>query len=212
MYFSQALSTKINKMTDNFLMTFVTSKYLTDNDKANVANSSKIGKTDIMNHTAWKDRHANAVNKLLKFLESHYDLNGSGGTYSIMHIKTWSNPLLDTSKDTLDILERTVVRNIIRRHVPKHELIETLYDFDEPDDQFNLVQNLLERDGYLGDDLTDLCLLNDMSCYANCVRHKVLNMYDSILLNPESSDLYKIDHIFIDELRREAKPYYTLFR
>ena len=212
MYFSQALSTKINKMTDNFLMTFVTSKYLTDNDKANVANSSKIGKTDIMNHTAWKDRHANAVNKLLKFLESRYDLNGSGGTYSIMHIKTWSNPLLDTSKDTLDILERTVVRNIIRRHVPKHELIETLYDFDEPDDQFNLVQNLLERDGYLGDDLTDLCLLNDMSCYANCVRHKVLNMYDSILLNPESSDLYKIDHIFIDELRREAKPYYTLFR
>ena len=37
-------------------------------------------------------------------------------------------------------------------------------------------------------------------------------MYDSILLNPESSDLHKIDHIFIDELRREAKPYYTLFR
>lgn len=212
MYFYQNLLTKINKMTDNFLMTFVTSKYLTDNDKANVANSSKIGKTAIMNHTAWKDRHANAVDKLLKFLESHYDLNGSGGTYSIMHIKTWSNPLLDTSKDTLDILERTVVRNIIRRHVPKHELIETLYDFDEPDDQFNLVQNLLERDGYLGDDFTDLCLLNDMSCYANCVRHKVLNMYDSILLNPESSDLYKIDHIFIDELRREAKPYYTLFR
>ena len=91
-------------MTDNFLMTFVTSKYLTDNDKANVANSSKIGKTEIMNHTAWKDRHANAVDKLLKFLESHYDLNGSGGTYSIMHIKTWSNPLLDTSKDTLDII------------------------------------------------------------------------------------------------------------
>ncbi len=145
-------------MTDNFLMTFVTSKYLTDNDKANVANSSKIGKTDIMNHTAWKDRHANAVDKLLKFLESHYDLNGSGGTYSIMHIKTWSNPLLDTSKDTLDILERTVVRNIIRRHVPKHELIEILFDFDEPDDQFNLIQNLLERDGYRGDDFTDLCL------------------------------------------------------
>ena len=72
-------------------MTFCNFKYLTDNDKANVANSSKIGKTDIMNHTAWKDRHANAVDKLLKFLESHYDLNGSGGTYSITHIKTWSN-------------------------------------------------------------------------------------------------------------------------
>ena len=199
-------------MTESFLMTFVTSKYLTDNDKGNVANSSKIGKTDIMNHTAWKDRHANAVAKLLNFIETHYDLNGSNGTYSIMHIKTWSNPLLDTSKDTLDILERSVVRNIIRRHVPKHQLIETLFDFDEPDDQFNLITKLLERDGYCGDDFTDICLLNDMSCYANCVRHKVLDIYDSILLNPESSELHRIDHIFIDELRREAKPYYTLFR
>ncbi len=35
-------------MTDNFLMTFVTAKYLNDNDKGNVANSSKTGKTDIM--------------------------------------------------------------------------------------------------------------------------------------------------------------------
>ena len=58
-------------MTDSFLMTFVTAKYLTDNDKANVANSSKTGKIDVMNHTAWKDRHANAVAKLLKFLETH---------------------------------------------------------------------------------------------------------------------------------------------
>ena len=193
-------------------MTFVTAKYLTDNEKANVANSSKIGKTDIMNNTAWKDRHVNAVAKLLKFIESHYDLDGSDGTYSIMHIKTWSNPLLDTSKDTLDILERSVVRNIIRRHVPKHQLIEILFDFDEPDDQFILITNLLERDGYLGDDFTDLYLLNDMSCYANSIRKKVLNMYDSILLNPDSSELYKIDHIFIDELRLEAKPYYMLFK
>lgn len=193
-------------------MTFVTAKYLTDNEKANVANSSKIGKTDIMNNTAWKDRHVNAVAKLLKFIETHYDLDGSDGTYSIMHIKTWSNPLLDTSKDTLDILERSVVRNIIRRHVPKHQLIEILFDFDEPDDQFILITNLLERDGYLGDDFTDLYLLNDMSCYANSIRKKVLNMYDSILLNPDSSELYKIDHIFIDELRLEAKPYYMLFK
>lgn len=193
-------------------MTFVTAKYLTDNEKANVANSSKIGKTDIMNNTAWKDRHVNAVAKLLKFIESHYDLDGSDGTYSIMHIKTWSNPLLDTSKDTLDILERSVVRNIIRRHVPKHQLIEILFDFDEPDDQFILITNLLERDGYLEDDFTDLYLLNDMSCYANSIRKKVLNMYDSILLNPDSSELYKIDHIFIDELRLEAKPYYMLFK
>lgn len=193
-------------------MTFVTAKYLTDNEKANVANSSKIGKTDIMNNTAWKDRHVNAVAKLLKFIESHYDLDGSDGTYSIMHIKTWSNPLLDTSKDTLDILERSVVRNIIRRHVPKHQLIEILFDFDEPDDQFILITNLLERDGYLGNDFTDIFLLNDMSCYANSIRKKVLNMYDSILLNPDSSELYKIDHIFIDELRLEAKPYYMLFK
>ena len=199
-------------MTDSFLMTFVTAKYLTDNEKANVANSSKIGKTDIMNNTAWKDRHVNAVAKLLKFIESHYDLDGSDGTYSIMHIKTWSNPLLDTSKDTLDILERSVVRNIIRRHVPKHQLIEILFDFDEPDDQFILITNLLERDGYLGNDFTDIFLLNDMSCYANSIRKKVLNMYDSILLNPDSSELYKIDHIFIDELRLEAKPYYMLFK
>lgn len=193
-------------------MTFVTAKYLTDNEKANVANSSKIGKTDIMNNTAWKDRHVNAVAKLLKFIETHYDLDGSDGTYSIMHIKTWSNPLLDTSKDTLDILERSVVRNIIRRHVPKHQLIEILFDFDEPDDQFILITNLLERDGYLGNDFTDIFLLNDMSCYANSIRKKVLNMYDSILLNPDSSELYKIDHIFIDELRLEAKPYYMLFK
>lgn len=193
-------------------MTFVTAKYLTDNEKANFANSSKIGKTDIMNNTAWKDRHVNAVAKLLKFIQTHYDLDGSDGTYSIMHIKTWSNPLLDTSKDTLDILERSVVRNIIRRHVPKHQLIEILFDFDEPDDQFILITNLLERDGYLGDDFTDLYLLNDMSCYANSIRKKVLNMYDSILLNPDSSELYKIDHIFIDELRLEAKPYYMLFK
>lgn len=193
-------------------MTFVTAKYLTDNEKANFANSSKIGKTDIMNNTAWKDRHVNAVAKLLKFIQTHYDLDGSDGTYSIMHIKTWSNPLLDTSKDTLDILERSVVRNIIRRHVPKHQLIEILFDFDEPDDQFILITNLLERDGYLEDDFTDLYLLNDMSCYANSIRKKVLNMYDSILLNPDSSELYKIDHIFIDELRLEAKPYYMLFK
>ena len=172
----------------------------------------KLVKTDIMNNTAWKDRHVNAVAKLLKFIQTHYDLDGSDGTYSIMHIKTWSNPLLDTSKDTLDILERSVVRNIIRRHVPKHQLIEILFDFDEPDDQFILITNLLERDGYLGDDFTDLYLLNDMSCYANSIRKKVLNMYDSILLNPDSSELYKIDHIFIDELRLEAKPYYMLFK
>lgn len=199
-------------MMDSFLMTFVTARYLTDNDKANVANSSNTGKTDIMNNTAWKYRHINAVSKLLNFLETHYDLNCSHGTYSIMHIKTWSNHLLDTSKDTLDILERSVVRDIIRRHVPKNKLIETLFIADEPDDQFTLISELLERDGYMGDDITDLYLLNDMSCYANSIRKKVLNMYDSILLNPDSSELYKIDHIFIDELRLEAKPYYMLFK
>jgi len=51
-----------------------------------------------------------------------------------------------------------------------------------------------------------------MSCYSNIVRNKTLKIYDSIIANPETHELHKIDHIFVNELRREPKPYYTLIK
>lgn len=103
---------------------------------------------------------------LTDYLSTHYDIDSSHGTKLNMRIKTFENIR------ELDIVERILIRNIVRRHIQPTDLISVLARNDEPEEQFALLHRLAIDTS--SDVHTDLDLLIKISKYAENIRQRAV--------------------------------------
>lgn len=160
-----------------------------------------------------------AINTLNKYIQKHYDVVNNRATPINMKIHSWKPDhgaytwYIHTKREitNLDILERVLVRNIVRRNVPKENLIEILHKNDDPEQQFDLLRSIILKHGYIKtyEDMNDLNILIDISEYANLIRRGALYIYDSIASNKDWN-IMNATRDSMHELRVPTKNYFGL--
>lgn len=204
---------------NNDVFQFGVCSFLDHETLGNLSCVSRDMKQDTSDEVVWSGSKRNcAINKLNQYIQKHYDILSHHNTSLNMKIHSWSpdetryNWSLHTKQeiDKLDVLERVLVRNIVRRNVPKENLIEILHANDEPDEQFELLRRVILRPGYNfysnPEDFSDLLILIDISEYANSVRRGALYIYDSISSN-SNWELMNATSASMEELREPTKNY-----
>lgn len=187
----------------NDVFHFEICSFLGESDLGKLSRVSKELNNEVEDDMAWThvtqglNREEAATKKLIEFANKHYDMSAKyhRNTETNMHVKSWVPEYenhdvfkhFSTRRETkeLDVLERVLVRNIVRRNVPKSRFIEIMVKHDEPNEQMGLLKSILMKPDYImgDDDLTDILSLIDISEYANEVRLATLVLYYSVAAN-----------------------------
>lgn len=192
-------------------------------DQASLGNLSCVASefnNDTSDDIVWGGSKCNsAINTLAEYIKKHYSLTNERNTATKMKIHSWEpysgeyKWSIHTRREVkkLDLLERVLVRNIVRRNISNDELIKVLCDNDEPDEQFELLRRIVMKPGYvmMDDDLNDFLILIDMSEYANSVRLGAISIYDSIVHN-HNWKLTCSTLSLMEELREPTNNYFGL--
>lgn len=191
--------------------------FLRYNELGTLACVSKQLNDDVSDDVAWgnvKDGKAKqAISTLNNFIEKHYEIRPGKlheNTDTNMHVTSWSK-----TGEQLDVVERTLVRHIVRRNVPRDDLIRILIENDESDEQFELLRSIIFNKGYIrnDEDDRDMMKLIEISEYANLIRLHTLDLYNTVshAIRMTLADYAPALQNHMDELYKPTKNYYSLY-